>query len=659
MLNLSSKCQKNDMKFGKIKIDNLNMTVYEKDTSASAVVLGDYGKVFFKYNKSDGNWYLNFERNRRIKIIKKNGYKWADHEISLYDHGNISENVSAIKGFTYNLVDGKIEKEKLTKKSQFREEVSKYYKAVKFTMPNVREGSIIEYSYNITSDYFFQFPTWQFQYSIPVIKSELVVEIPEYFRYKNLMKGYEQLAINERTTGSGFITFTNSDGEGGYTNDNIQYQTEKYRMVVLNCPAFIEEPMITTANNYRAAIEFELAVVQMPNSRIRNYTATWESINKSLLDNENFGGQLKAGVFLNKDVEQINLGFEQPLDKMHAVYKFVQNHMKWNNSNSKYVNTTLRSAYNDKSGSSGDINLLLTLMLRKVGLDANPVILSTRSNGIINPEYPMQTQFNYVIAYVIIDRKGYLLDATDPLCPSNLLPIRCLNGNGRIISEKRTDWVKLNPNRSYDYDCSANLELDQDGQIKGTMVIDRKDYAAYRLRKGLESEKSEEKFIESLENANNGLTIDNFAHTNIDSIYMPTKEEYEITIEDRARVASDFIYINPMLFEQIESNPFKLQERKYPVDYSYPKHEKYSLTLSIPDGYMVEEVPEPLQLALPDNSANFKFEINFNEKEIELQNYFAINKSVFLYYDYAGLKDFYNKVVEKQAEQIILKQIQE
>ena len=99
LVNLSANCQQDEMKFGKIDMDELTMTVYQKDTTANAVVLGDYGNVFFKYNISDGNWYLYFERHRRIKILKKPGYDWANHEIFLYDHEGVSEKVSSLERF--------------------------------------------------------------------------------------------------------------------------------------------------------------------------------------------------------------------------------------------------------------------------------------------------------------------------------------------------------------------------------------------------------------------------------------------------------------------------------------------------------------------------------------------------------------------------------
>ena len=150
------------MKFGKIDMDELKMTEYDKDASASAVILGDFGDIDFQYNETQGYFEIFFTRHTRIKILKKNGYHWADHEISLYDNNRIAEKVYSLKGYTYNLENGKLVKDKLKKESQFYERKSKNWNALKFTMPVVREGSIIEYSYVIKSNYIFNLPEWHF-----------------------------------------------------------------------------------------------------------------------------------------------------------------------------------------------------------------------------------------------------------------------------------------------------------------------------------------------------------------------------------------------------------------------------------------------------------------------------------------------------------------
>lgn len=376
------------------------------------------------------------------------------------------------------------------------------------------------------------------------------------------------------------------------------------------------------------------------------------------MKNEFFGQQLKGGSFLNNEVEKIEANCTKPLEKMIAVYEFIKNHMKWNDSYSKYSTSSLRSAFNSEEGGVGDINLMLTLMLNKAGLDAKPVILSTRNNGIINSHNPVLSDFNYVVAYVAIDKKDFLLDATDPLCIFDLLPTRCLNGKGFIVSEQGYKWIDLNPDLEYDYSSMATLKINEEGELIGAISNSRKDYAAYSLRKKIEKEKSEDKFIEKIESNNSGLNIENYKYTNIDSIYKPVTEYYEVTFEDKTEKVSDFIYFNPMLFEQVKSNPFKLKERKYPVDFSYPIKETYILNLEIPEGYIVDELPPSFQMQLPDNSAVFNYKVEIKVNKLQLLSSIFINKPVFVYDEYSQLVDFYNKIVEKHAEQIVFKKDQ-
>ncbi|MEZ5001093.1 MAG: hypothetical protein R2727_10885 [Bacteroidales bacterium] len=114
--------QEYKMKFGDIPMDDLKMTAYPQDTSADAVILGDFGEVKFNYFQAKGEFQLIYTRFRRIKIFNKNGYKWADHQVSLYDHGYLNENIQSFKGCTYNLVKGKMEKSKISRKDLLREQ---------------------------------------------------------------------------------------------------------------------------------------------------------------------------------------------------------------------------------------------------------------------------------------------------------------------------------------------------------------------------------------------------------------------------------------------------------------------------------------------------------------------------------------------------------
>lgn len=481
------------------------------------------------------------------------------------------------------------------------------------------------------------------------------------------MSGYEALYISENGTGTGRIqisTKTRSDvsigsaSRGEYSTQAINFVTYSNRMVGVEIPAFVSEPMLTSYENFISKVRFELESIQYPGSNIQYYTNSWQSINKKLLENSSFGTQLDGGLYLNNIAESLTGGIANNEERMVAGFEIIRHLMKYNNFSGIYTTGTLRNAFNNESGSVADINLMLVVLLRKAGLQADPVILSTRSNGIINQLFPSSTQFNYVICRVKIGNKQFLLDATDPLLPVGMLPEKCLNGSGRLVTEGEGEWIDLNTGHIYDYSSKMDVVLADNGDITGTMKNHREGYAAYRLRKMVEQEKSQDDLVRRIESNNTGLEITDYSYSGIDSIAAPVDESYEITISGRADVAGDIIYLNPLFFEAVKSNPFKLEERKYPIDFAYPFREVFELTLEIPEGYMVDELPKGQKMALPEKSAMFEYSVSVAGNKLLLTNKFSINKPLFVYSEYQGLKDFYNQIVAKHAEQVVLKKIQ-
>src|SRR6186997_2941791 len=82
----------------------------------------------------------------------------------------------------------------------------------------------------------------------------------------------------------------------------------------------------------------------------------------------------------------------------------------------------------DKKGSEAEINLLLVAMLRKAGLPADPLMLSTKSHGYALPVYPIMDKFNYVVCRTAIGGKTFYLDASRPRLGFGRLTWECYNG---------------------------------------------------------------------------------------------------------------------------------------------------------------------------------------------------------------------------------------
>ena len=656
--------QKEPMKFGKIDMKNLEMTRYEADTNASAVILFDFGKTLFQYNESLGRFQIHFERHVRVKIFDKEAYDWADWIIPLRMSGTSMEKLTELKGLTFNMEDGKAEKTKLSGKNVYEEKVNRYLTRTKFAMPNVKEGSIIDIKYSITSDLLYHIRDWYFQYEIPVKYSEYTVEIPEFYLFKKIVTGYVPMFVYDQETHHDKVVLQNKSRTGGrgfsqvntnYSTSEVDFDKEYYHFITKDVPAFIEEQPMTSKENYISKVEFELSMIKPGYGTLSDYSTSWEAITKTLLDNSYFGSKINGGgSFLKDEVNRITAEYPDEKSRMEAAYSFITDRMEWNGYQSKYVNTTLREAYSDKTGNCADINLMLVLMLRKLGINADPVILKTRDEGFIRENYPTLFGINYVIASAVIDSTRILMDATSDFLPCGVLPVRDLNKKGRLISETSPGWVDLTPSASYKFTSMNTITMDESGNFTGSIQRSYKGYAAYDIRIKLSNYNNNDDYISEVEDKNEGLKINNYKIENVDDLDKPVKEKFEVTISDQSEDAGDMIYFSPLFYQAITKNPFKLKKRVYPVEYPYKKDLTLMLNFTVPKGYRVEEVPENVAYTLPENGGKFIYKVTKMGQMLQVITKLVISKELFVPEDYETLKEFYNLIIAKHAEQIIL-----
>ena len=407
-----SYAQKAPIKLGDVPKQEIEMKEYTPDPDANAVILCDYGYSEILYNMQSG-WENHLKRICRIKILNDDGYNWATEEVMLYHDGNVKESISQIKGFTYNIDKGKIVKSKLDKGDIFREEASEYYDRVKFTMPNVKEGSVIEFSYTVTSDYLTILDRWKFQNTIPVKWSEYIVSIPEYLTYLKNSQGFAPFHSYETTrklrninwteTNRGFTSLSGST-PSSVSNHKIDYHDVVHHWIAKDLPALKDENFVGNINNYHLGVDFQLSSYKTFSNQINNVLSDWVQVNKKFEeDYENFGPNMRKRSFYKDITEKIISEFDEPMLRTAAVYSFVCQHLKWNGINSKIPSQNIRKTYDERTGNSADVNALLVSMLRAVEINADPVIISTIDHGIVHPTIPIVDQYNYMIARVLID----------------------------------------------------------------------------------------------------------------------------------------------------------------------------------------------------------------------------------------------------------------
>lgn len=639
--------QDSPIKFGKIDLAELQMKSYDKDTSAEAVILCDYGTHNYEYHSSQG-YKAVFFRHIRIKIFQKPGYNWATFSIPTFTSSDqdSKEYVMGLKGATYNLVDGKVVITKLEKESIFDEKVSKTLTIKKGTLPNVKEGSIIEYTYRIESDFTSEIRPWEFQKSIPTVWSEYQVRVPEYYKFQLIKQGYEPFFVSS-------ISKEPLNLGPRFKNIRATY----YRFVQKDVSALKVEPFISTIEDYRSQVEFEIAAYAPEGGMTEYFSLSWNDFSRSLTSYENFGGQLSKTGFLKETIKEIKSAKLDTLSKIYVAYNFVANNMTWNGQTSFLASSNLKKSFESRTGNVADINLMLVALLRELGLDADPVVLSTRDNGHILDYYVLERKFNYVIAAVNVGNNVLLLDATEPLMPLGQLPMRCLNGQGRLIHENTGYWVDLTSKSREVMTTIASFEILEDGKLKGRMSLNYTGYTGHLHRLQLKKDKNE-KYIENLKKSHPNWEITSVKFEEVDSLYKPLQVHLVLNINEEVGMAGDRIYLNSMMGEGEEKNPFIAAERKYPVDFGTLIEDSFIATFQIPKGYVVEELPKSIRVNLPENGGKFTFMVGTTEDAITISSKVTFQKTMYFAEEYSLLKSFYNQIVQKHAEKIVLKKAQ-
>ena len=526
-------------------------------------------------------------------------------------------------------------------------------------MPNVKEGSIIEYKYTIKSPYISNFPEWKFQRSIPVNYSEYITDIPEYYFYnvhrKGVLTPIEAKDKFSKTLQLDELVAPHGRG-GGYVHDleNINYIDNRTTYTLENISALKEESFINNIENYASSLEFEHSGTQMPQKAFESFSTTWGDVAKKIYESDSFGDQIDKNNYYGDDLKTLLQGLSTNDEKVATIFSYVQSRMTWNKYNSYYCDGGVKKAYQDRTGNSAEINLMLVSMLRFAGLDANPVLVSTRANGVAL--YPSRTAYNTVIASVMIDGKLSLLDATSKYSLPNILPSRDLNWFGRIIRKDETsDMVDLMPSFSSQDVVNMIATIDAKGQVSGKVREQYLDYNGLRFRENYTGV-SKESIMEKMEKRNSGLEVSDY-DLNDKDLGEPVVEKYAFKDSNEADIVGDKIYFSPLLQFATKENPFKQETREFPVDFSFPSKDKYMLNITIPDGYQVESLPKPVALAMDKGYGNFSLAISNTDNQIQATIILNINTSIVPAEDYDTLKEFFKKVIEKENEKIALKKI--
>lgn len=628
--------QVTSLEYGEISAEDISYSEHKTDKEAEAVVLYDIGKSTF-IKDDEGGFDIIFERRTRIKILKEGGLEYAEVNIPYYHEGNNYEQVYNVKGSTYNFEDGKLIETKFKNKNLFTEKINSNWDRKKLALPNVKVGSIIEYTYKIQTPYIFNLVDWEFQWRIPNLYSKYEVSLVPFYTYSYIVQGVSK-----------FDHF-----ETKLSSMERQFGPAKYRdmlhvFILKNIDGFKDEEFITSVNDYIIKIDFQLSKVTQMNGAEIEYMSTWPKIAKELEKRVDFGKFIKKSEKAASKIPDIAaLEGKTDKEKFESVVNYVKSNYNWNGENRKYAQKSVNELMKDKYGNSAELNLFMIGLLNAVGIESYGVLISTRNHGKVKSDYPFIHFFNYTLGLAYFDGKPQLADATETLTQPFRIPPRCINDNGLLINSDKIGWVDLKFNKPSKMKFSFDIDVVNDS-IEGEVELSADEYTALYLRK---------KYGDDIEKLNTALTKKGYnlvdSCTEIEGLEdINTDYQYKFKVNNPAEKINNKFYISPFLFECISENPLKQDKRHYPLDMHYPKIQSYVTTIKIPENYRIDYKPDNFHVR--NNLFEMKYNILENGDELQVTMSYYFKNSEYLQTDYNLIKYYFKEIVKHGNKKIVL-----
>lgn len=632
-------------KFGRITDYEIDMTSYAPDTSAVAVCLYENTTIWYNFTPNGNNLFQQSRRySAKFKILKPEGVALATVEIPYHTSPNSKEYISGLSISAYNRVNGKIVETKLKNSNVVTERLSEYSLLCKFTIPEVRVGTVIEYRYTIESDYYFNIDPIRVQHAYPVIHSFAEVATPEYFRFNINSQGYHKVSVT-----------TERRSNTGYTDD-------VRTIVATDVPALANEPWVWSVDDFRSKVTFELRSIVIPGFYHKDYTTSWESVNKALADDGGYTEYLKAGNPLKDETAAIIAEGDDEMTRLRKIHRLVLDRMNWNGTWSLFPQLP-RQRLKEGSGSSADINFILNSALRDAGFTTTPILLNPRRAGRLPFSHPSIDNIRTMVLLVTLsDGSTHVLDGTDHDNDVDLIPISLMADRARIFGHSAPPngayrgagpgWIDLTNLCSNDQRCFVQCALSPSGTVSGTLTNMGTNAIAVGMKSKYRNAASEDEYVASLE-ADNDMTISSYAFEGLNAPAVTEKVEFALQPE----AAGDYLYMNATAIPFMTTNPLTSQERKLPVEFSIPTKATLTAMVQIPEGYTVEELPGPIRITTCENGATYQYHATAQNGAITIQLVYSLNRVIFSAEEYPDLHTFFGVMIEKNNSRIILKKI--
>ena len=625
--------------YGDVTAEDLQLTVAPNDSAAEAYVLFDLLRVRM-IQTPDGYPRLQEFRHRQVKLLRESSFDRADIEIPYYRE---TQKISDLKA-QIHLPNGK--RIKVTKRDMIKESYDEDRNIYKFTFPNVEEGAVLEYVYQITSENITIPSRYYFQEDIPVRWAEYRAFFPSYFNYISLSNALNR-TVNEVTT------------VNGYYGSN-QVAMSKLRYAYGDLKPYTDQPYVNNFRDYIPHVRLQLASVQFPGQQRHKVFSDWQQTTKELDDYLEFGKAFRNRSNYNrvwKAVEPMVEGLATEAEKIGALYNFVAGRMSWNGDFSIFSDRTPNKVFDAAEGTSGELSIMLLALLREAGIEAQPVLVPLRNSGTPVELYPLMSQFGHtMVLAATTDGQSVLLDPNDISRPPGVPRFNALNGRAFVANPEAPRWIDVAPPAARQV-VMADAVLDDTGLATVAMKTRFNSYYAQNARQAMKDLEDNADLPIVRMAIKNFPEMEVVSHTvdEASGISGPFSMDMELSVP-MGQAVDDYLYVQPILCPVLSEELADVDQRLYPVDFGHPWTEQYVTTLKLPSGYEVEELPESMRMVSEDGSMTCILTAEAKAADELFLNFkVQVKKAIYQPKEYVVLKQMFQRIIELQESTIVLK----
>ena len=624
--------------FGKVSKEEVQMTTYQLDTAASALVLYEKQDVVLELTAT-GEFILTRDVHMRIKVLKEDGIEWGNFEIMKYSASNVRETVTGIEVDTYNISENGIERVKMSRDYIYDEQVSESWRKVSFYAQDVRVGSVIEVKYKVTSNMFWDFDDLVFQKSIPVNLSEAEVRIPGMFTFNKKLRGSHDV---------GYETDMESRMLGAY-----QYGVgvDKFRSV--DIPAFKYEKFVYHHDQFFLAVTYDIRSLSVPPSTYQEFSVTWDDVDESYR-NADLMTRFRSNCHFKDEVALIAEDLPDA-ERIAEAVRIVKSHVEWNG---RYTVSPepLAQVIKSGAGTNADINCLIAGCLKEMGYEANLIMLKARTSGHLLDFQPERFPYDtFVVGVVGKDGKEYYLDGGSWYGYLNVLPPNFLVPNARMIRNNGPgQWVDLTRLSRNSTIMNVSANLTDDMRISGEAVAKYTGNPSTSKKTDYMGFEDEDEFIADMESD---------YHIDIEDISFSEMKDYSAsssinwTFTKDVGYGGQYVYISPFLTRFHAKDSFQELTRQCPVDFPYPYNVTYMFTFMIPEGYQLDGMPENRSYMFEPLGATVRCIYALRGNSLQVVFNYSQTKMFCEAVHYEDLRTFWQYLAQIYEETVVLKKM--